>query len=54
LLASRIKRSSFLFHQPSKKSDAPTPDDEPRADAAPVSKAGEKEKKTDTPVKKRK
>ena len=47
--SSSQKSLSFLSHQPSKKTDAPTPDDKTKSDTAPVSKAGD-DKKTDTPV----
>jgi hypothetical protein len=49
-----IPRSDLSFlHQSSKKTDAPTPDDKKKTEAAPVAPAGG-EKKEDTPVKKRK
>jgi len=51
--SSNVRCSSHAFHQPSKKTDAPTPDDKTKTETAPVSKAGD-DKKTDTPVKKRK
>jgi len=40
-------------HQPSKKTDARTPDDKTKSETTPVSKAGE-DKKTDTPLRNRK